>query len=104
MMKAIEFHYLKIRDIITSEEVKSYKPRPEIFIEALKRSKLNVNEVIHISDSILSDVGGALSLGIKFIWLNRLNKSIPEGINLDYMCKDLTEARADFLCLRDVRR
>ncbi|MFD0675220.1 HAD family hydrolase [Cohnella sp. GCM10027633] len=94
ILKAIEFHNIKITDILTSEEVKSYKPRPELFNEALKRSQLNANEVIHIGDSIFSDVGGAQSLGIGVIWLNRLNKSIPEGIpsNIN-ICKDLNEVR-----------
>lgn len=97
ILKAIEFHELKITDILTSEDVKSYKPRPELFNEALKRSKLNANEVIHIGDSILSDVGGAQNLGINVVWLNRLNKSVPEGIKPDFICKDLNEVRTILL-------
>lgn len=89
--KAIGFHDIKITEIMTSEDVKSYKPRPELFVEALKRSKLNANEVIHIGDSIHSDVGGAQNLGISAIWLNRLNKQLPDGTSPEYICKYFNE-------------
>jgi HAD superfamily hydrolase (TIGR01549 family) len=91
--EATAFHEIKVTDILTSEDVKSYKPRPELFLEALRRNNLNSDEVIHIGDSITSDVGGAQNLGIRTIWLNRLNKSIPEDIKPDYIFKDLIEVR-----------
>jgi 2-haloalkanoic acid dehalogenase type II len=91
---AAAFHGIKVTEIITSEDVKAYKPRPELYLEALKRCKLQAGEVIHIGDSITSDVGGAQSVGIKAIWLNRLNKPLPEGTAPDYICKDLNEVRA----------
>jgi len=93
VIAAAAHHKIKVTDIITSEDVRSYKPRPELFVEALSRHNLKSSEVIHIGDSITSDVGGAGKLGIKTIWLNRLNKQKPEGINPDYICKDLNEAQ-----------
>ena len=36
--------------------------------------------VIHIGDSISSDVHGAAKVGIRALWLNRFGKSIPEGV------------------------
>ncbi|RCW50361.1 HAD family hydrolase [Paenibacillus prosopidis] len=72
---AIKYHDIHVNDILTSEDVRSYKPRPELFLEALKRYRLNTDEVIHIGDSLISDVGGAQNVGIQAIWLNRLNKS-----------------------------
>ncbi|WP_054957330.1 HAD family hydrolase [Paenibacillus dakarensis] len=94
ILKAVHFHQIKVTDILTSEDVKSYKPRPELFQEALKRSHLKADEVIHIGDSLLSDVTGAQNLGITAVWLNRLNKTLPEGILPDYVCKDLNEVSA----------
>jgi 2-haloalkanoic acid dehalogenase type II len=91
IIEATRHHDIQVNEIITSEDVKSYKPRPELFEEALKRCNLDINEVIHIGDSVLSDVGGAQNLGIKDVWLNRLNKTLPEGITPDYVCKDLNE-------------
>jgi 2-haloalkanoic acid dehalogenase type II len=91
---AAMYHGIKVNEVITSEEVKSYKPRPELFVEALNRYNLNVEEVIHIGDSITSDVGGASKLGIKTIWLNRLNKNKPDGVEPNFECKDLIEVRS----------
>ncbi|MCL6605335.1 MAG: HAD family hydrolase [Paenibacillus sp.] len=88
---ATAFHEIKVNEIITSEDVRSYKPRPELFLEALRRNKLNADEVIHIGDSITSDVVGAQNLGIRVIWLNRLNKRILVDIKPDFICKDLNE-------------
>jgi 2-haloacid dehalogenase/putative hydrolase of the HAD superfamily len=93
VIAATTYHGIKVSEIITSEKVRSYKPRPELFLEALNRHKLKPNEVIHIGDSITSDVGGAGNLGIKTIWLNRLNKQKPEGIEPDHTCRDLKEAK-----------
>ena len=37
-------------------------------------------EVIHIGDSVSSDVQGASKVGIRALWLNRFGKSVPEGV------------------------
>jgi FMN phosphatase YigB (HAD superfamily) len=52
---------------------------------------LNSNEVIHIGDSIISDVSGAQNLDIKAVWLNRLGKKKPDDITPNYVRKDLNE-------------
>lgn len=33
---AVAFHSIKVANIVTSEDARSYKPRPEIFMTALK--------------------------------------------------------------------
>ncbi|MCA0757927.1 HAD family hydrolase [Paenibacillus sp. N4] len=91
--EAKRYHGIHVNDVITSEDVKSYKPNPELFQEALRRFNLNSNEVIHIGDSLSSDVSGAQNVGIKAIWLNRFHKRTPDGIIPDYICKDLFEVR-----------
>ncbi|MBW7474732.1 HAD family hydrolase [Paenibacillus oenotherae] len=93
LIEAAACHGIAVTDIITSEDVRSYKPRPELFLEALRRYGLLPHEVVHIGDSITSDVAGAGSVGIATIWLNRLNKPKPEGITPDYICSNLNEAR-----------
>ena len=80
VMKAIEYHGLRPAGIYTSEDAKSYKPRKEIFELALKQAGLKNDEVIHIGDSLSSDVRGASDIGIRALWLNRLKKDIPEGV------------------------
>lgn len=93
---ATTFHGIKVNHIITSEDVRSYKPRPEMFLEALKRCEFSADQVMHIGDSLVSDVQGAQKLGIRTIWLNRLNKQKPDDIVPDYICEDLNEVRALF--------
>ena len=40
---------------------------------------LLANEVVHIGDSLSSDVEGAKRLGINTIWINGKQMDIPEG-------------------------
>jgi 2-haloalkanoic acid dehalogenase type II len=87
--EAVRHHDIQVDAVLTSEDVKSYKPNPELFKEAMRRFDLSPQEVIHIGDSAVSDVFGAQNLGIRAIWLNRLNKKKPDGVNPDYICKDL---------------
>jgi 2-haloalkanoic acid dehalogenase type II len=89
---AVRYHGIQVQDIITSETVRAYKPRPDMFIEALNRYQLTAGDVVHIGDSIMSDVFGANSVGIQTIWLNRLNKRQPDDIKPDYICSNLDEA------------
>ena len=44
--------------------VKAYKPHREIFEKALEFSGYAPHEVIHIGDSVISDVNGAFDTGI----------------------------------------
>ena len=80
IQKAIEFHGLKPAGIFTSEDARSYKPRKEVFELALKSTGLAADEVIHIGDSMSSDVKGAGALGIRTLWLNRFGKEVPDGV------------------------
>jgi 2-haloacid dehalogenase/putative hydrolase of the HAD superfamily len=87
------YHGIQVNEIVTSEDVKSYKPRKELFLEVLGRHNLSAKEVLHIGDSYMSDVRGANNVGIKSVWLNRLNKKKPEGAEPNFICKDLREVR-----------
>lgn len=80
ILAAIDFHGLKPKDVFTSEDAKSYKPRKELFEFALKRAGLSPDEVLHIGDSLSSDIKGAYSVGIKPIWVNRSGKAIPDKV------------------------
>lgn len=51
-----------------------------MFELALKETGLSTDEVIHIGDSISSDVKGAGALNIKTLWLNRFGKDVPDGV------------------------
>ena len=81
VLAAISFHDLTPAGVFTSEDARAYKPRKELFELALKETGLNVDEVIHIGDSISSDVNGAGALGIRTLWLNRFGKEVPKGVD-----------------------
>lgn len=80
ILQAIKFHGLEPNGVFTSEDAKSYKPRKELFEFALNNTGLSAEQVVHIGDSLSSDVEGASSVGINAIWVNRSDREIPEGV------------------------
>ena len=66
---------LKAAGIISGELVQVYKPHKELFEYALKVCGCNAEEVIHIGDSIVSDVNGALTAGITPVLIDRKGTS-----------------------------
>lgn len=80
ILAAIEYHGLKPKDVFTSEDALVYKPRKELFEFALKSTGLSTDEVVHIGDSLSSDIKGASAVGINAIWINRSGKTVPEGV------------------------
>lgn len=80
IMDAIHYHNLTPLQVFTSEDARSYKPRSELFEKALKGTNLRPQEIVHIGDSLSSDIKGTSNLGINTIWLNRNNKEIPDGV------------------------
>lgn len=60
--------------IICGESVRAYKPHRELFERALEISGCRADEVIHIGDSVESDVKGAISAGIRPVLLDREGK------------------------------
>ena len=81
VMSALDHIGVKPRGIFTSEDARSYKPRKELFLYALNKTGLAPHEVIHVGDSLSSDVKGAELAGIKAVWLNRGGREVPEGVN-----------------------
>lgn len=80
LRSALDYHGLKPAGTFTSEDAGSYKPRAELFWTALRSVGRNPCEVVHIGDSMSSDVKGASACGIPALWLNRLRREVPEGV------------------------
>ena len=53
-----------------ADEVGSAKPDAKIFEVAMRAAACSSSEMIHIGDSIETDVNGALNAGVKPIWFN----------------------------------
>jgi 2-haloacid dehalogenase/putative hydrolase of the HAD superfamily len=88
---ALRMHDLRFEHIVTSESSKSYKPHKKIFEYALLAVGLSPEEVVHIGDSLKTDVAGARALGIPVVWVNRENKDLSStDVMPDYTVNDLT--------------
>ncbi len=67
-------HDLRVQGILTSELARSYKPDRRIFDIALEQTGWRRDRVMHVGDSLHSDVGGALAAEIRSGWLNRTHR------------------------------
>lgn len=76
---AIDHHGLVFEHVVTSEDVRSYKPRPELFAAGLQLVDCRPDRVLHVGDSLTSDVAGALGLGIPVAWVNRSGRPSPKA-------------------------
>jgi 2-haloacid dehalogenase/putative hydrolase of the HAD superfamily len=82
---------IQVADLVTSEDVRSYKPDPRIFRAALGRTGWRRDRVIHVGDSLHSDVGGALAADIRSVWVNRSHRIHDIGTHRpDFEIEDLS--------------
>jgi 2-haloacid dehalogenase len=69
---------VEFQDVITAEQVRSYKPSIRNFQTALHRLAISPDRLLHAAQSIYHDVVPARSLGISTLWVNR--RSARPGI------------------------
>lgn len=86
---AIDRHQLTFDHLLTSEDVRSYKPRPELFNAGLGVAAGPHDRVLHVGDSLTSDVAGATRVGIPTAWINRQGKPSPTMTAPTYEASDL---------------
>ena len=67
-------------DIISSDMARAYKPHRAVFEKALEVSGCRADEVIHIGDSVSSDVEGAIAADIRPVLVDREGKKAAGGI------------------------
>ena len=72
-------------DVFSIEEVKIYKPHPNVYSIPIKKYKIEKNQFAYLSSNTW-DVSAAGNFGFNAVWVNR-NKNIFD--NLDY--KPITE-------------
>ena len=71
---ALARHRIEVAGVWTSEDARAYKPDPKIFEDALEITGWRRERVIHVGDSLHSDVGGALAAGLRSGWVNRAHR------------------------------
>ena len=58
-------------EVVTAQQVRSYKPAHEHFHEVLRRLDLPMDRVLHVAQSIFHDIAPAKELGFTTVWVNR---------------------------------
>ncbi len=69
----------RFADVVTAEQVRSYKPRLTHFKEALRRISYEPGEVLHVAESRYHDVAPANELGFITAWVNRGSSASGPG-------------------------
>jgi len=62
---------VELDNLVTAQQVGSYKPGLAHFQEAMRRLKLEPSEILHVAESRYHDVAPARSLGMRTVWVNR---------------------------------
>lgn len=74
---ALTTHNLTFDAVVTSDRVGAYKPATAMFTTALAALGLAAHEVLHIGDSLRTDIAGAQAAGIRTAWINHRGHPIP---------------------------
>jgi FMN phosphatase YigB (HAD superfamily) len=88
---ALDHHRLTLAHVVTSDDVRSYKPRPECFLRGLELLGVCPEDALHVGDSLFSDVAGANRAGVPVAWLNRSAGIRPAEATLWAEVTDLYE-------------
>ncbi len=68
--------------VVVSEDLSTAKPDPVVFQAAV--AKLYVDsDAVMIGDSIEKDINGALSAGLRAVWVNRATRPRPDALPRD---------------------
>lgn len=78
--EAMRVNDLHPAGIVCGDMARAYKPHRELFEKALEVSGCRAEEVIHIGDSVFSDVNGAKAAGIRPVLLDRKGKHQETGV------------------------
>lgn len=82
---------IQFAEIITAEQVRSYKPGHAHFREAQRRLDLPANRILHVAQSLHHDHEPARQLGFHTAWINRPSLLGDTGLAPDSNAKpDLT--------------
>lgn len=62
---------VRFADVVTAQQVGSYKPNPAHFHEGLRRIGRPMHEIVHVAQSLFHDHAPAKQLGFTTVWINR---------------------------------
>ena len=79
---------------VYAQDIGIEKPDPRTFQIAVERAGCSLNQLLHVGDSLVTDVEGAQAVGVRAVWLNRDEDPNETGIEPDHEIKSLTELPA----------
>jgi putative hydrolase of the HAD superfamily len=78
--------------VVVSMEIGRRKPHPEIFRAALRRLATPAERALFVGDSLQDDIGGARSVGMDSVWVDRRGSGVPErGPKPTFVIRELPE-------------
>ena len=80
--------------VVFSQDVQVEKPDPKIFQITAERAGCELSQMLHVGDSLTSDVAGAKNVGAPSVWLNREGVPNDTETQPDYEITSLTEILA----------
>lgn len=80
---------IKFDDVITAEQIGSYKPAPKNFQTMMQRVGVPPDQILHVAQSVHHDIVPASSLGLSTVWVNRRQGQAGAGAT------PAAEAKAD---------
>ncbi|GIF78227.1 HAD family hydrolase [Asanoa siamensis] len=86
----LDHHGITVDHVVTSEDARAYKPRPEPFELALRHLGLSAAAVVHVGDTPASDIAGAAALGIATAFLTRDGRRLPAHLTATHTVSTLT--------------
>ncbi|MHC0037526.1 HAD family hydrolase [Pseudoneobacillus sp. C159] len=78
-------------EIVISGDYGVGKPDVTIFEHCLKLLSVKKEEAIMIGDNLMTDILGAKTIGIKSIWINRMQTERTETVFADYEGEELSD-------------
>ena len=72
-----------------AEDVGAYKPRDEVFVQALERFGEDPVDILHVAFGFKYDIGPAQQLGFRSAWVNRRADPRPGPADPDLEWRDL---------------
>ena len=76
---------------VFAQDVRIEKPDPRIFRIAAERAACESSQIMHVGDSLETDVAAAQAVGAIGVWLNREGEANESGIEPDHEISSLTE-------------
>ncbi len=80
--------------VVTAEEVGVSKPHSEMFVRASSLANIDLANILHVGDSVKTDVLGAMNAGCQAVWYNSQRQPWPGDQNPQHVIHCLTELPA----------